>query len=182
MSEPSLYAPMVDVLEETLGVTFQLWDTGGGCTALVGYFGTDTTVMITDSAKSPNGHEATITDQPTRDRLDREQPALVSTVGFAIGVYRDAGDTQIAYADHPMAHTAELPDLVMRELIEALETRIRVGGERCAGCYKPIDYSGELTRLDVQVWKLNRATGEKKVLCPDCGAKLQKFLQGGFVA
>jgi hypothetical protein len=171
----SLYGPMVEWLRERFGVEFELWDTGGGCTALVGDFGGNIKVYITDAPNSPNGHECTITDQPTRDRLDGDvsldDVEWPSTVGFAVGVYHDEGQTQIAYGEYPYADTAELPDLVDRQLAAA--TR-----DRCGMCGTALDYSGEVYKLDIQVWLRNRADGEKKTLCPTCGEKLQAFLKG----
>lgn len=109
MSE-SLYGPMVAVLAHRFGVEFQLWDTGGGCTALVGEFPDDVKVYLTDAPSSPNGQECKITDCPTRRRFGE------STVGFAVGVYRDDGQTQVAYAEYPTAATTALPEIVSEQL------------------------------------------------------------------
>lgn len=109
----SLYGPMVDVLREAFGVEFELWDTGGGCTALVGEFESDVSVYLTDAPNAPKGHEATITDCPTRRRLGE------SNVGFAVGVYRDEGSTQAAYGEYPTAMTTALPVIVTEQLRKA---------------------------------------------------------------
>ena len=101
----SLYGPMVEALEAELGVTFELWDTGGGCTALVGELEGDVSVYITDAPTSPNGEEATISDMLIRRFLGED------TVGYAIGVYR-GGDTVLAYGEFLTATVAELPALV----------------------------------------------------------------------
>ena len=101
----SLFGPMVEALEAELGVTFQLWDTGGGCTALVGELEGDVSVMITDAPTSPNGEEATISDMLIRRFLGED------TIGYAIGVYR-GGDTVLAYGEFPTVTVAELPVLV----------------------------------------------------------------------
>lgn len=106
----SLYGPIVDVLREAFGVEFQLWDTGGGCTALVGEFESGVSVYLTDAPGSPHGHEATICDQPTRRAVGE------SNVGFAVGVYRDEGSTQIAYGEYPTAATRALPVIVAEQL------------------------------------------------------------------
>jgi hypothetical protein len=109
----SLYGPMVDVLRERFGVEFQLWDTGGGCTALVGEFEGDVTVYLTDAPSSPHGRECMITDRAMRKVLGE------STVGFAVGVYRDEHQTNIAYAEYPTAVTAHLPAIVAEQLTAA---------------------------------------------------------------
>jgi len=114
----SLYGPMVDVLRERFGVEFEVRDTGGGCDALVGEFEGDTTVYITDAPDSPNGHECTITDQPTRVRVGE------STVGFAVGVYRDEHSTQIAYGEYPTAVARHLPVIVAVTLEVARNNRV----------------------------------------------------------
>ena len=101
----SLYGPMVEALEAELGVTFELWDTGGGCTALVGELEGDVSVYITDAPTSPNGEEATISDMLIRRFLGED------TIGYAIGVYR-GGDTVLAYGEFPTVTVAELPVLV----------------------------------------------------------------------
>ena len=101
----SLYGPMVEALEAELGVTFELWDTGGGCTALVGELEGDVSVYITDAPTSPNGEEATISDMLIRRFLGED------TIGYAIGVYR-GGDTVLAYGEFPAVTVAELPALV----------------------------------------------------------------------
>ena len=101
----SLFGPMVEALEAELGVTFQLWDTGGGCTALVGELEGDVSVYVTDAPTSPNGEEATISDMLIRRFLGED------TIGYAIGVYRSA-DTVLAYEEFPTATVAELPVLV----------------------------------------------------------------------
>lgn len=116
MSE-SKYGLMVDVLREAFGVVFELWDTGGGCTALVGEFEGDITVYLTDAPDSPNGQEAHITDQPTRERLGE------STIGFAVGVYRDEHQDQIAYGEYPTANTRALPVIVREQLDAARKGR-----------------------------------------------------------
>jgi hypothetical protein len=102
----SLYGPMVTALESAFGVTFELWDTGGGCTALVGRFESDLTVYLTDSPESPRGHEATITDMVTRTEVGEDQ------IGYSVGVYRDEGSTEMAYGEFPAATVAALPLLV----------------------------------------------------------------------
>jgi hypothetical protein len=104
---------MVDVLKTRFGVEFQLWDTGGGCTALVGEFEGDVTVYITDAPGSINGYECTITSQRIRVALGE------STVGFAIGVYRDEHRRNVTYCEYLNATTAELADLVTEQLKEA---------------------------------------------------------------
>jgi len=101
----SLFGPMVEALEAELGVTFELWDTGGGCTALVGELEGDVSVYITDAPTSPNGEEATISDMLIRRFLGED------TIGYAIGVYR-GGDTVLAYGEFPTVTVAELPVLV----------------------------------------------------------------------
>ena len=101
----SLYGPMVEALEAELGVTFELWDTGGGCTALVGELEGDVSVMVTDAPTSPNGEEATISDMLIRRFLGED------TIGYAIGVYRGDG-TVLDYEEFPTATVAELPVLV----------------------------------------------------------------------
>ena len=112
MSE-SLYGPMVAVLAHRFGVQFQLWDTGGGCDALVGEFPDDVKVYLTDAPSSPNGKECKITDCPTRRRFGE------STVGFAVGVYHDDGQTQVAYAEYPTATTTALPEIVSEQLLRS---------------------------------------------------------------
>jgi hypothetical protein len=112
MSE-SLYGPMVAILAHRFGVEFALTDTGGGCTALVGEFTDDLKVYLTDAPSSPNGQECQITNTPTRLRLGE------STVGFAVGVYHDEGQTQVAYAEYPTATTTALPEIVSEQLLEA---------------------------------------------------------------
>jgi len=114
----SLYGPMVDPLRERFGVEFEVRDTGGGCTALVGEFEGDTTVYITDAPNSPNGHECTITDQPTRVEVGE------STVGFAVGVYSDEHSTQIAYDEYPSAAARHLPVIVTEQLQAARNNRV----------------------------------------------------------
>jgi len=110
----SLFGPMVEALEAELGVTFQLWETGGGCTALVGELEGDVSVYITDAPTSPNGEEATISDMLIRRFLGE------ATVGYAIGAYRGDG-TVLAYQDFPTATVAELPALVTKVLNDAME-------------------------------------------------------------
>lgn len=109
----SLYGPMVDVLREAFGVEFEFWDTGGGCTALIGEFESGVSVLLTDAPRAPHGDEATITDCPTRRRFGE------STVGFAVGVYRDERSTQVAYGEYPTAVTTHLPVIVTEQLIRA---------------------------------------------------------------
>ena len=111
---PNLYSPMVDVLAESLGVTFQLCDTGGGCAALVGEFESGVAVYLTDAAGSPHGHEAHITDMPTRQRVGEHN------VGFAVGVYRDEHCEQIAYREYATATVADLPKIVREQLDSSL--------------------------------------------------------------
>lgn len=113
----SLYGAMVDVLEERFGVTFEFWDTGGGCTALVGEFEADTTVYITDAPASRLGRECQISDRALRTVLGE------SNVGFAVGVYRDERSTQIAYGEYPTATTRHLPTIVAEQLTTATEQR-----------------------------------------------------------
>ena len=118
----SLYGAMVDVLKAEFGVEFQLWDTGGGCDALVGEFEGDVTVYITDAPNSPHGRECQITDQPTRDALDHGTVIAAhggSTVGFAVGVYRDDHCTNVAYGEYPNEATADLPVIVAEQLTAA---------------------------------------------------------------
>jgi hypothetical protein len=120
----SLYGPMIDPLRERFGVTFQLWDTGGGCTALVGEFEGDVAVYITDAPNSFAGRECMITDQPARDRLEAGTiPKLQgdSLFGFAVGVYVHQHQTNVTYGEYPDAGTAILPDLVSDELVAAAE-------------------------------------------------------------
>jgi hypothetical protein len=105
-----LYGPMLDVLRQAFGVEFDYWNTGGGCTALVGDFEADTAVYLTDAPGSPNGHECQITDSPTRQRVGE------STVGFAVGVYRDEHRTNVTYAEYPTAATRALPVIVAEQL------------------------------------------------------------------
>lgn len=112
MSE-SLYGPMVDELRRAFGVEFQLWDTGGGCSALVGELEGDVTVYLTDAPGSSDGIECTISDRSRRNCYGE------SNVGFAVGVYRDEGCTQIAYAEYPTANTAALPVIVAEQLTAA---------------------------------------------------------------
>lgn len=109
----SLYGPMVDVLREAFGVTFELWHTGGGCTALVGDLEGDVAVYITDAPSAINGRECTITDSPTRKRVGE------STVGFAVGIYREEHQTNVAYAEYPTANIAALPVIVTEQLTAA---------------------------------------------------------------
>ena len=101
----SLFGPMVEALEAELGVTFQMWETGGGCTALVGELEGDVSVYITDAPGSPNGEEATISDMLIRRFLGED------TIGYAIGVYRGDG-TVLAYEEFRTATVTELPALV----------------------------------------------------------------------
>lgn len=105
-----LYGSMIDILRDTFGVEFEYCDTGGGCTALIGEFDGDLAVVITDAPNSVNGREATITNLPTRTASDE------STVGFAVGVYRDDHCTQTAYGEYSTAVTADLPALVRMQL------------------------------------------------------------------
>jgi hypothetical protein len=115
--DPRLFGAMVDVLKDAFGVEFELWFTGGGCTALVGEFEGDTTVYLTDAPSSPNGVELTITDQSTREVFGE------STVGFAVGVYRDEHRTNVTYAEYPTAATRALPVIVAEQLKAAQEKR-----------------------------------------------------------
>jgi hypothetical protein len=113
----SLYGPMVDVLQGAFGVEFEYWDTGGGCNALVGEFEADTTVYITDAPASRLGRECQISDRALRTVLGE------SSVGFAVGVYRDEHQTSIAYGEYPTATTADLPTIVAEQLTAATTQR-----------------------------------------------------------
>ena len=113
----SLYGPMVDVLREAFGVEFELWDTGGGCTALVGEFEADTTVYLTDAPSSRLGSECQISDRPLRRVLGEDN------VGFAVGVYRDEHRTNVTYREYPHATTPMLPRIVAEQLAAAVKAR-----------------------------------------------------------
>jgi hypothetical protein len=104
---------MVDVLRARFGVEFQLWHTGGGCTALVGEFEADTAVYITDAPGSRCGQECEITDYPTREFWGEWN------VGYAVGVYRDEHQRNVTYCEYLTATVTELADLVTEQLKEA---------------------------------------------------------------
>jgi len=104
------YGPMIEALRDAFGVTFEHCDTGGGCTALIGEFEGDTAVYITDSAESPQGQEAFISDMANRADLGED------TVGYAVGVYRDEHCDQVAYGDYPTATVTDLPRIVREQL------------------------------------------------------------------
>ena len=112
MSYASLYGPMVDVLHNAFGVEFEFWDTGGGCTALVGELESDVTVYLTDSTESDHGRECMITSVPGRQHRS-------GTVGFAVGIYRDEHQTNVAYGDYPEATVEDLPVIIAEQLREA---------------------------------------------------------------
>ena len=115
----SLYGPMVDVLHKAFGVTFEFWDTGGGCTALVGEFEADVTVYLTDAPSSRLGRECQISDLPLRNVLGE------ANVGFAVGVYRDEHQTSVAYREYPHATTLMLPVIVAEQLAAAVKEGTR---------------------------------------------------------
>lgn len=108
------WTPMTEPLKARFGVEFELWHTGGGCTALVGEFEADVTVYITDAPGSICGQECVITGQGARGFWGE------FNVGFAVGVYRDSHTRNVAYHEYPNATTAELPDLVAEQLKEAV--------------------------------------------------------------
>lgn len=100
----SLYGPMVDVLDKAFGVTFQFWDTGGGCTALVGEFEGGVRVMLTDSPNSENGQEAHISDMCRRSCYGEK------TIGYAVGV---TVEDALAYGEYSRATVSDLPAIVV---------------------------------------------------------------------
>jgi hypothetical protein len=105
----SLYGPMIDVLRDEFGVEFSLWDTGGGCTALIGEFEGGIRVVVTDSPSSVNGWEAQISDALFRATVGED------SVGYAIGVEAQDMDV-LAYDEFPTATVAELPNIVTQVL------------------------------------------------------------------
>lgn len=105
----SLYGPMVDSVKNTLGIDLELWDTGGGCTALIGQCEGDLAIYVTDAPDSEYGHECQISDVAYRDQH-------AGRVGFAVGAYVDEHCTQVAYAEFPHAHVVDLPTLIARVL------------------------------------------------------------------
>lgn len=113
MSFESLYGPMIDTLKNALGVEFEFWETGGGCTALVGELEGDVTIYITDSTHSDHGRECMITSVPGRQHRS-------GSVGFAVGVYRDEHMTNVAYGDYPYAGVDDLPVIVDEQLRKAI--------------------------------------------------------------
>lgn len=111
------YRPMIDSLDAAFGPgVFEVWDTGGGCTAIVAEMEGDITVMITDGEASPNGHDAFITDMNTR-----EEEGGDNTFGYFVGVYTDEGATPLHQVDAPTAVAADLADIVTAALTAAQE-------------------------------------------------------------
>ena len=143
----SLYGQMVDELQGAFGVEFQYWDTGGGCNALVGEFEGDVTVYITDAPAARCGQECQITDQRMRNRHGE------SNVGFAVGVYRNEHQDNVAYREYPTACTRNLPVIVAEQLSEAIGREVIVNW---------LGYCGELDPADPRPGYLNEHACNKK--------------------
>lgn len=113
----SHYGAIVDPLNAVFGDdVFQLWDTGGGCTALQATLKGDLTVMITDDPHTEHGREDQITGMP--DRIDSGGDHLY---GYCVGVYTDLGCELQAMR---FCYTAsELLDLVRSLIIAAVSFR-----------------------------------------------------------
>lgn len=107
---------LIDPTQKELGIVLELWDTGGGCTALQAFLEGDVTVCVTDSPSSPNGSECQITGERERRLLGEEN------VGFFIGVYRDEGSTMVTYLDVPHGSITDLPRLIKTALDMAVGT------------------------------------------------------------
>ena len=105
----SLYGAMVDPVRNSLGIELELWDTGGGCTALIGQLEGGLAVYVTDAPNSEYGHEAHISDMPYRMRHNGQ-------VGFAVGIYADENTEQVSYGEYPHAAAFDLPTLITRQL------------------------------------------------------------------
>lgn len=110
----SEYSGMIDLVQQGVGISLELWDTGGGCTALQAFLESDITVVVTDSPYSTNGQEAQITGERERRLLGED------TVGFFVGVYRDEGSTPLITIDTPMAVIDQLPFFVKMALDAAV--------------------------------------------------------------
>ena len=102
----SNWRDLIDPVQDKLGIVLELWDTGGGCTALQAFLEGDVTVVVTDSPSSPRGQEAHITSATRRRELGEKN------VGFLVGIYRDEGSTMIVGCDAPGARIDELPRLI----------------------------------------------------------------------
>lgn len=102
----SNWRDLIDPVQDKLGIVLELWDTGGGCTALQAFLEGDVTVCVTDSPSSKRGQEAHITSATRRRQLGEEN------VGFYVGVYRDEGNNMIVGFDAPGARINELPRLI----------------------------------------------------------------------
>jgi len=111
----SLYGPMIEGVKSVLGFELELWDTGGGCTALAVDLEGGVAIYVTDAPNSPYGEEAQISD------ADHHRQHL-GLVGFAIGVYTDEHSTQVAYDEYPHATIEELPSLIAHELGRAVRS------------------------------------------------------------
>jgi hypothetical protein len=112
---------MVDVLRRAFGVDFELWDTGGGCTALIGELEGNVAVYITDAPSAACGAECEIT--PFRD-------GIRVAAGFAVGVYVDDHATQLAYGEYPTAAHHHLPVIVAEQLAVAVNNRVHGNNSR----------------------------------------------------
>lgn len=97
---------LIDPTQDKLGIVLELWDTGGGCTALQAFLEGDVTIVVTDSPTSERGQEAHITSATRRRQLGEKN------VGFFVGVYRDEGSVMQVGFDAPEARIDELPRLI----------------------------------------------------------------------
>lgn len=79
----SNWRDLIDPVRDKLSIVLELWDTGGGCTALQAFLEGDVTVVVTDSPSSRRGQEAHITSATRRRELGEKN------VGFYIIAWLD---------------------------------------------------------------------------------------------
>ena len=110
----SEYDSMIKPVRDIVGVDLELWDTGGGCTALQAFLEGDVHIIVTDSPYSTEGHEAHITGERERRLLGERN------VGYSVGVYREEGSTNVLMIDAPQAEILDLPFLIKFALDAAI--------------------------------------------------------------
>lgn len=112
----SNWRDLIDPVQDKLSIVLELWDTGGGCTALQAFLEGDVTVVVTDSPSSKRGQEAHITSATRRRQLGEEN------VGFYVGVYREEGTVMHVGMDAPSASIKALPGIIANALDLARNT------------------------------------------------------------